>query len=378
MSGAVRTAILPPARRAPRDLPNLPALRAGLTMPAGVPMRHRPRTLADSIEPFLFWLGGVRGRRPLTLKAYREDLRSFAAFCREAGLEDPGAIRHSHIEFFLAWLQSPGGRSVGTAARHLSTLRSFFKYLVREEVIARDPAAVSFGPTVTRALPTFLTTAEQERVLTALARDRTLRGRRDHAIVATLLLTGLRAEELMSLRLESLDLETGTLRVVNGKGGKDREMPVTPRLRAILRTYLAEVRPACYGAAASPYLLLPVSGVGRAGRQYEHLGRHTLWKIVAQRVRGLVSKKISPHKLRHSFASRLREAGGDLAIIQEALGHADIGTTMIYAHLSTPDRQARLTQLLDGPASRSTLAGTVKAGLSARPRRVGPKVGRTP
>ena len=244
MSGAVRTAILPPGRRAPRDLPNLPALRAGLTMPSGVPMRHRPKTLAESIEPFLFWLGGVRGRRPLTLKAYREDLRSFAAFYREAGLEDPRAIRHSHIEFFLAWLQSPGGRSVGTAARHLSTLRSFFKYLVREEVIARDPAAVSFGPKVTRALPTFLTTAEQERVLTALARDRTLRGRRDHAIVATLLLTGLRAEELMSLRLESLDLETGTLRVVNGKGGKDREMPVTPRLRAILRTYLAEVRPA--------------------------------------------------------------------------------------------------------------------------------------
>jgi site-specific recombinase XerD/DNA-binding XRE family transcriptional regulator len=323
-------------------------------------MLHRPRTLAESIEPFLFWLGGVRGRRPLTLKAYREDLVGFAAFCGEAGLEAPDAIRHQHIEFFVSWLQNPGGRSGGTAARHLSVLRTFFKYLMREEIIPRDPAAVSFGPKVTRRLPVYLTIPEQERVLAELARDRTLKGRRALAAVATLLLTGLRASEILNLELGSVDLETGTLRVVRGKGGKDRELPVVPRLGTILRAYLADVRPHLYHAATSPVLFLPLNGKGwgRAQRG-DRLEYRWLWRLVAQHVGPLLGQKLYPHALRHSFASRLRANGGDLGTIQEALGHSQIGTTMIYAHLSTPARQATLTRLLEGEAAASTPARPV-------------------
>jgi site-specific recombinase XerD len=240
---------------------------------------------------------------------------------------------------------------VAPLLRHLSTLRSFFKYLAREHVIARDPAAVSFGPKVTRALPTYLTIAEQERVLSALAADPTLHGRRDHAAVATLLFTGLRADELVRLTLDVVDLESGTLRVINGKGGKDRELPIVPRLAEILRAYLTEVRPQLPGAAGSRGLWLPLDARGRwrvaPGMPLE---RRWLHRLVARRVGAIVGRRLYPHALRHSFASRLRTQGADLALIQDALGHSEIGTTMIYAHLATPDQRAALTRALEGPA----------------------------
>jgi integrase/recombinase XerD len=323
-------------------------------MPPGVAMLRRPRTLADCIDPFLFWLGGVRGRRPLTLASYRRDLLCFAAFCREAGIEAPEAVRHQHIEFYLAWLQQ-AGRRPGTAARRLSTLRSFFTYLLREERVPRDPAAVAFGPKVPRRLPVYLTIPEQERVLAALARNRTLRGRRDHAAVATLLFAGLRADELVTLTRGQLDLETGILRVVQGKGGKDRELPIVPRLAAILRAYLTEVRPVLASQGeGNAYVFVPLRthrrNGHRTGRPAAPLERRWLWRLVAGRVAAIVGKPLYPHALRHSFATRLRTRGADLALIQEALGHSEIGTTTIYAHLATPDRQAALSRLLGAPA----------------------------
>lgn len=352
MSGAVRTATLASSRQAPRDLPSLPALRRAVEVPPRVPVLLRPRTLAECIEPFLFWLGGVRGRRPLTLQSYRRDLKCFAAFCQQVGIEHPADVRHQHIEFYLGWLQQAGERQAGTAARRLSTLRSFCRFLVREEIIPRDPAAVAFGPKVTRRLPVYLSIPEQERVLLDLAQDRTLKGRRDYAAIALLLLTGLRADELMTLDLGALDLEIGTLRVIRGKGDKDRELPVVPRLAAILEAYLRDVRPRLYRAATSAAVFLPVSGKGVGPRVIrDRLDRKWLWRLVAHRVSAIVGRRVYPHALRHSFASRLRTNGADLALIQEALGHSEIGTTTIYAHLATPDRLATLTRLLGGGPS---------------------------
>ena len=111
--------VTPIARRAPRDMPALPALRARVRPPSTVPMLRRPRTLAESIPPFLFWLAGVRGRRPATIRAYDRDLRCFTAFCREAGIEDPATVTPSLIEFYLAWLRESGQRQSATAARRL-------------------------------------------------------------------------------------------------------------------------------------------------------------------------------------------------------------------------------------------------------------------
>jgi site-specific recombinase XerD/DNA-binding XRE family transcriptional regulator len=313
-------------------------------------MTARPRTLAACVEPFLFWLGGVRGRRPQTLTSYRGDLHGFTTFCREAGVEDPGAVQYQHVEFYLGWLQE-SGLSAGTAVRHLATLRSFFRYLVRERIVTQDPAAVAFGPKTPRRLPIYLTIPEQERVLATLARDRTRKGCRDYAAVATLLLTGLRADELLNLELGHLSLEGRTLRVVNGKGGKDRELPVVDRLATILGAYLTDVRPDLSQARVSPFVFLPLDARGRGGVRGGQLERQWLWRLVAHRVGAIVGRKVYPHALRHSFASRLREGGGDLALIQETLGHSELSTTMIYAHLPSPMQRAALARLLGDPAA---------------------------
>lgn len=342
----------PGVRRAPRDLPSLPVLRARLRrVPTVLPIVRRPRTLAECIEPFCLWLEGVRGRTASTVRAYRFDLEDFAAFCDRAGVTRPGDVTFSLIEFYLAWLQQRGQRRAETAARRLAAIRQFYRYLVREGEVRRDPAAVAFGPKCPpRPLPRYLTVDEQERVLAALAADETLTGRRDYALVATALLTGLRCEELCRLRLEDLDLEGGTLRVVRGKGQKDREVPVVSPLAGILREYLAETRPLLVRGAPSPYVFVrgltphgPARHRQRAGRPLE---RRSVFRVIRLRVSPLVGRPIGPHALRHSFASRLRARGADLQFIQELLGHSELGTTAIYAHLATPARRAELARLL--------------------------------
>ncbi len=337
-----------PPRRAPRDLPSLPALRTAV-QPPRLSVIRPSRSLAEAVEPYLFWLAGVRGRTALTIASYRKDLACFVAFCRALGLTDPAAVRHQHIEFYLAWLREQGGRQAATAARRLSCLRGFFRYLEREGLIARDPAALAYGPRYARQrIPVYLTVPEQERVLAELARDETLQGRRDYAAVATLLFTGLRVSEFLRLELGHVDLETGILRVLHGKGGKAREVVVIPRLRAILRTYLREVRPALPQAAASAHLFSGVSTRGwRKHRAGQPMERHWLSRLIGGRVSGILGRKVHPHALRHSYASRLREAGADLALIQEQLGHAELSTTMIYAHLSTGKRHQDVARLLD-------------------------------
>jgi integrase/recombinase XerD len=251
-----------------------------------------------------------------------------------------------------------GERQAATAARRLSCLRGFFRYLAREGTVARDPAALAFGPRYTRwRLPGYLTVPEQTRVLAQLAADPSLHGQRDRALIATLLLTGLRAAEACALRLPELNLESGVLRVIQGKGGKDREVPVPPSLGALLTAYLREVRPRLLAADRSPYLFLhlPVD-VNFSGRRPswggEPLSRQQLFRAVVTRVSPLVGRRVGPHTLRHSYASRLRAAGADLQLIQECLGHAAITTTTIYAHLATPARLAEVARLLEANEGR--------------------------
>jgi len=344
------------SRRATVHMPSLPALRVGIRPPVVLPVRRHQRTLAEHIEPFLFWLKTVRGRASNTVNAYRSDLEDFAAFCAEAGVEDPRHVTHQLIEFFVGWLQERGERAPSTAARRLHAIRGLFKYLVREGAVERDVAAVAFGPTRTpRGLPNYLTAAEQEKVLTALRRDQTLLGRRDYALIATMLFTGLRCEETATLQTGHLNLEAGLLRVYQGKGGKDREVPLVGRLQGILGSYLAEIRPRLLGGVEAPWVFVHGYAHGRYnGTRPRRVGKwatkplatRMVWRIVSRRVSPLVGRPVHPHVLRHSFASRLRAAGADLQLIQEVLGHADIGTTTIYAHLATPTRRQAIERLL--------------------------------
>jgi len=190
----------------------------------------------------------------------------------------------------------------------------------REEITVKNPATDVFLLPTHKKLPGHLSIPEQEQLLEALAQDPTSLGFRDYALVATGLLTGLRCSELSHLQLGHVDLAAGILRVVEGKGRKDRELPIIPRLERILRSYLEVTRP--------------------------RLGPRTIFITIRRLCEEVLNRHVHPHMLRHSFASRLRENGADLQDIQEALGHAVITTTTMYAHLTTRRQREKLAEYL--------------------------------
>ncbi len=225
-----------------------------------------------------------------------------------------------------------------TANHRRHALSTFWRYLIWAEAATTNPAATAFDIRQPKPLPSYLTPEEQDQVLAALAlreegrprdahrRTREPAGRRDFALVATFLLTGLRVSEAVKLELNNLDLRAGTLRVVQGKGAKDRIVPVIPWLRDVLGRYLAEARPQLVQARSSSTVF-----VTSGGRRFSERG---LWYLVARVVSPIVGRHVHPHTLRHSFASRALAGGADLVTIQVALGHERIDTTQRYLHIS--------------------------------------------
>jgi integrase/recombinase XerD len=372
--------------------------------PSGPLVLPPPRTLAarptfeELVPRFLQWFAFTRGRSANTVKSYGHDLRIFTGFAAFANLQRPEDVDFRHLEFYLGWLRSERGDLPQTCNRHLHALRSFWKWMRREGFATNDPAADTFLLPTQKKLPAYLSDSEQERVLSTLAAGTSLLARRDYALIATGLLTGLRCSELAHLRVEHIDLEAGVLRVVNGKGGRDREVPVIPRLAAILTDYLTVVRPALVGRARGQvhrsdgtrgsyglvlydessgkrWINLRTTDAAEARRRADEiaprpadagwvfvnaspkrshadtraghaLGSKAVYHLVSRAVGAILGRHVHPHEMRHSFATRLRGRGGDLQLIQETLGHADIRTTTMYAHLSTPARRQKLTELL--------------------------------
>lgn len=309
-------------------------------------LAQHDRTLAEYAPVFLKWLGFVRQRRANTVLSYGEDLKTFLRFCAPAGLSKPDDVTFRHVEFYLGWLQAERGLKASSANRHLHALRTFWRWLIREGLATTNPAADVFMLPTRKTLPTYLGIQEQEKLLAHLARDPSPQGVRDHALVATALLTGLRCSELANLQLGHLDVDAGVLRVVDGKGRKDRELPVIPRLEAILRRYLATVRPALV-TQPTPYVFVRVRGYGKITHGGSPLGPKGIFYTIRRLVLVTLNRpKAHPHMLRHSFASRLRENGADLQDIQEALGHAAITTTTMYAHITTRRRREKLAEYL--------------------------------
>jgi site-specific recombinase XerD len=339
--------------RAGRRADDVPMLRVpvvsvrALARPGPLFLAPRDRTLAEYAPVFLKWLGFVRQRRENTVVGYGEDLKTFLGFCEGAGLAKPEDVNFRHLEFYLGWLQSERGVKATTANRHLHALRTFWRWMVREEITAKNPAADVFILPTHKKLPGYLHIPEQEQLLAALVEDRSLLGIRDCALVATPLFTGLRCAELSHLQLGHLDLNAGVLRVVEGKGLKDRELPVIPRLEAILRGYLEVVRPQL---VRGPNVYVFVRAASRRGwaTRYgtEPVGPKTIFYTIRRLCEAVLHRKVHPHMLRHSFASRLRENGADLQDIQEALGHAVITTTTMYAHLTTRRQREKLAEYL--------------------------------
>ena len=286
-------------------------------------------------QPLQAWLDHLRVERGLsenTLVAYEHDLLELAAFAeaRGRGLLD---LEQSDLASFLGSLRERG-LGARSQARHLFSARGFYRFAQREGLLGRDPMENLRPPKSFQALPRYLTPRQVEALLQAPDVSQPV-GLRDRAVLEVLYATGLRASELTGLTSEGLDAELGVVRVL-GKGRKERLVPLGREARRWVRRYVAEAREGFAKGRKSPYLFLSQRG----GR----LSPTGLWGLVRRHaVTAGVEKVLTPHVLRHSFASHLLERGADLRALQAMLGHADISTTQIYTHVT----RERLRQLYD-------------------------------
>jgi integrase/recombinase XerD len=276
---------------------------------------------------FVAYLEFERGLSRNTLEAYRSDLLQFGRFLDERGVAALTA-KPVDIADFLASLGGVEGKtaSPATVNRKQACLRSFYKHLRREEILDTDPTANLAAPRKSRKLPQVLTRGEVEKLLAQPAGTEPI-ALRDQALLELMYACGLRASEATGLVVTDLDLDELVLRAY-GKGSKERLVPVGRTAADAVRRYLERGRPQLIGASVEPHLF--VNFRGRA------LSRQGLYKIVQRHARSAgLADRMSPHTLRHTFATHLLAGGCDLRAVQEMLGHADVATTQLYTHLSS-------------------------------------------
>jgi integrase/recombinase XerD len=287
-----------------------------------------PRTVELMLD-FLGYLELERGLSRNTLEAYRSDLQQFGEFITQRGL-DPLTVGPPDLASFISELaEGLGGRAAvapATLQRKVACLRSFYRHLRRERLIDHDPAAELRGPRSRARLPQVLSRDEVLRLL-AQPKGTSPTALRDRALLETMYACGLRASEVIGLELSELDLDDGVLRA-RGKGSKERIVPIGSKAIDSLRAYLARGRPPLVRLRAEPHVFVNLRG--------GPLSRQGLYKIVQRHAATAgLAHRMSPHTLRHSFATHLLAGGCDLRALQEMLGHADIATTQVYTHLST-------------------------------------------
>jgi len=283
------------------------------------------------IERFCDHLWLEDGLANLTLAAYRRDLESFAAWLEKERARGLDAAVAGDLEAYLAW-RFARRTQPRSAARYTSALKRFYRYLLRERLIATDPTLNLDSPKLSRALPRTLTEADVARLLASTAPD-TPPGLRDRAMLETLYATGLRVSELVGLKLAAVNLGDGVLRVT-GKGNKDRLVPLGEEAVLWLRRYLSDARPQLQGKQLSDAMFITARGGG--------MTRQAFWYLIKRRARlAGITRPLSPHTLRHAFATHLLNHGADLRVVQMLLGHSDISTTQIYTHVA----RERLKQL---------------------------------
>jgi integrase/recombinase XerC len=282
---------------------------------------------AASAERFLRFLAAERGASPLTLKSYREDLRQLEEFLRSAGCRRPGDASSVILRRFAAGLHA-AGYAATSVARKLACTRSFYAFGQREGWVAANPAKPLRSPKRARKLPKFLTGEEIARLLAAPQPGRA-GGLRDRAILELMYSSGVRVRELVNLDDGDLDLRGATVRV-RGKGRRERLGIVGSHARRAIEAWIAS-RPRAASAAARPGSR-PLFTNRLGGRLSVRGVARLLEKHLAQA--GL-SRRASPHTLRHSFATHLLDAGADIRSVQELLGHKSLVTTQIYTHVTT-------------------------------------------
>ena len=275
------------------------------------------------IERYLDAAWAEKGLRENTLAGYRQDLQALAGYLHREGAELARADRAALLGFLAGEMR--GGASPRSVSRRLSALRQFYRWAVREGLCAEDPSALIDAPRVGRSLPDALTEDEVEALLRAPDIERPL-GVRDRTMLEVMYASGLRVSELVGLNLEQLGLRQGAVRVV-GKGGKERLVPLGETALDWLGRYLGDDRESLLKGKTSDAVFVTARGGG--------MTRQAFWQLVKKHARAAgIEKSISPHSLRHSFATHLLNHGADLRVVQMLLGHSDLSTTQIYTHVA--------------------------------------------
>ncbi len=278
--------------------------------------------IQQEVQLFLDFARVEKGLAPNSIQSYRRDLTGFSAFVAKTG-KPLSAIEREDVRGFIKSLYERG-LAPKSAARQLVSLRGFFAFLVREGRLESDPTSDIEAPKLDQSLPKTLSPEEVEKLLSQPDLSKPL-GARDKALLELLYATGMRVSELVSVRVSDLDRELGIVRCV-GKGNKERLIPVGKSAIGAIEAYVATSRLKILGKRASPFLFI--------NRQGKPLSRVGFWKIItAYGKRAGLATKLTPHLLRHSFATHLLERGADLRSIQLMLGHSDISTTQIYTHV---------------------------------------------
>ncbi|HME11543.1 MAG TPA: site-specific tyrosine recombinase XerD [Candidatus Acidoferrum sp.] len=279
--------------------------------------------ISAAISSFLTHVRVEKGLSPNTVSAYRQDLAKFNVFAQKRKLALASVSRDDLVDFLAGlYRQNLESKSV---ARILVTLRNFFRFSQINELVSEDPSINLESPKIRRSLPGYLRLEDVERLLQQ-PDQKTALGLRDRAMLEVLYSTGLRVSELVNLRVGDLDTKVGCVRCI-GKGDKERLVPVGKKALAMVEKFLNEARPQLLGKAPPLATLF----LNRRGRGLSRVG---VWKILSQygRKAGL-RVALTPHMLRHSFATHLLERGADLRSVQLMLGHSDISTTQIYTHV---------------------------------------------
>ena len=283
-----------------------------------------PATRPDPvIERFLDGLWAERGLSDNSLQSYRHDLVNLHNRLAGRGTSLAAATREDLLAILAAEMQR--GKSPRSLSRYLSAYRQFYRWLLREGKIASDPVALIESPKTGRGLPKALTEAQVEALLKAPDTS-TVLGLRDRAMLELMYATGLRVSELVNLELSSINLNQGVVRVI-GKGNKERLVPIGDEAHECLRNYLASGRPELLQGVQTDSVFVTNRKSG--------MTRQAFWYMVGRyAVQCGISRKLSPHMLRHSFATHLLNHGADLRVVQLLLGHSDLSTTQIYTHIA--------------------------------------------
>jgi len=264
------------------------------------------------------------GLADLTLAAYRRDLKGFAAWLQRERTRVLDAALPGDIEAYLAW-RFARRTQPRSAARYTSSLKRFYRYLLRENLVTHDPTVNLDSPKLPRSLPKSLSETEVETLLDIPDTDTDL-GLRDRAMLEVLYATGLRVSELVGLKLAAVSLDAGVLRVT-GKGSKERLVPLGEEAVNWIGRYLNEARPSLMHKSQCDELFVTARGSA--------MTRQAFWYLIKRRARAAgLTRPLSPHTLRHAFATHLLNHGADLRVVQMLLGHADISTTQIYTHVA--------------------------------------------